>query len=190
MIFGRSSAKHAVAPLTASKAMAKKPGGSEVRLQSAERAAASPMEGQFRVLPEGSVVDAFLTMSPDRVLNKQVRDFIRNGENASALQVLNQIVANSRLGRTRRDSDVSRTPSQRSVRTLGTRDSRETKIETEGGTMFEIVVVMIRSIESEIKGEMIAGDLRGIVTGTVRGADVTGGVVTIADRLSHGDCGR
>ena len=49
---------------------------------------------------------------------------------------------------------------------------------------------MIRSIESEIEGEMIAGDPRGIVIGTVRGADVTGGDVTIADRLSHGDCGR
>ena len=135
------------------------------------------------------MVDAFLTMSPDRVLNKQVRDFIRNGENASALEVLNQIVANSRLGRGRRDSDVSRTPSRRSVRALDTRDSRESRrrryrprLETEGGTMFKIVVVMIRSIESEIEGEMM--------TGTVRGADVTGGDVTIADRLSHGDCGR
>ena len=55
------------------------------------------------------MVNAFLTMSPDRVLNKQVRDFIRNGENASALEALNQIVTNSRLGRGRRDSDVSRT---------------------------------------------------------------------------------
>ena len=69
-------------------------------------------------------------------------------------------------------------------------DRGVTKIETEEGTMFEIVVVMIHSIESEIEGEMIAGDPRGIVTGTVRGADVTGGDVTIADRLSHGDCGR
>ena len=40
----RSSAKDAVAPLTASKAMAKKPERGEVRLQSAERAAASPAE--------------------------------------------------------------------------------------------------------------------------------------------------
>ena len=56
--------------------------------------------------------------------------------------------------------------------------------------MFEIVVMMIRSVESEIEGEMIAGDPRGIVTGTVRGADATGGDVAIADRLSHGDCGR
>ena len=124
---GRSSAKDAVAPLTASKAMAKKPEGSEVRLQSAERAAASPAEGHFLVSPENSVVDAFLTMSPDRVLNRQVRDLTRNGENASALEVLNQIVANSRLGRTRRDSDVSRTPSRRFVRTLDTRDSRESR---------------------------------------------------------------
>ena len=121
---GRS--KDAVAPLTASKAMAKKPEGSEVRLQSAERAAASSVEGHFLVLPESSVVDAFLTMSPNRVLNRQVRDFIRNGENASALEVLNQIVTNSRLGR-RRDSDVSRTPSRRSVRNLDTRDSRESR---------------------------------------------------------------
>ena len=124
---GRSSAKDAVAPLTASKAMAKKPEGSEIRLQSAERAAASSVEGHFLVLPESSVVNAFLTMSPDRVLNKQVRDFIRNGENASALEALNQIVTNSRLGRGRRDSDVSRTPSRRSVRTLDTRDSRESR---------------------------------------------------------------
>ena len=124
---GRSSAKDAVAPLTASKAMAKKPEGSEVRLQSAERAAASSVEGHFLVLPESSVVDAFLTMSFNRVLNRQVRDFIRNGENAFALEVLNQIVTNSRLGRGRRDSDVSRTPSRRSVRTLDTRDSRESR---------------------------------------------------------------
>ena len=46
---GRSSAKDAVAPLTASKAMAKKPEGGEIRLQSAERAAASPVEGHFLV---------------------------------------------------------------------------------------------------------------------------------------------
>ena len=105
---GRSSAKHAVAPLTASKAMAKRPEGGEIRLQSAERAAASPVEGHFLVLPESSVVDA------NRVLNKQVRDFIRNGEDASALEALNQIVTNSRSGRRRRDSDVSRTPSRRS----------------------------------------------------------------------------
>ena len=123
---GRSLAKDAVAPLTASKAMAKKPEGSEVRLQLAERAAASSVEGHFLVLPESSVVDAFLTMSSNRVLNRQVRDFIRNGENAS-LEVLNQIVTNSRLGRGRRDSDVSRTPSRRSVRTLDTRDSRESR---------------------------------------------------------------
>ena len=52
--------------------------------------------------------------------------------------------------------------------------------------MLVIVVMMIHSIGSE----MIAGDPKGIVTGTVRGADVTGGDVTIAGRLSHGDCGR
>ena len=90
---GRSSAKDAVAPLTASKAMAKKP---EIRLQSAERAAASPVEGHFLLLPESSVVDALLSVSTNRVVNKQVRDFIRNGEDASALEALNQIVTNSR----------------------------------------------------------------------------------------------
>ena len=109
---GRSSAKDAVAPLTASKAMAKKPEGGEIRLQSAERAAASP------------VVDAFLSISTNRVLNKQVRDFIRNGEDASALEALNQIVTNSRSGRRRRELDVSRTPSWRSVRTVDSRESR------------------------------------------------------------------
>ena len=124
---GRSSAKDAVAPLTASKAMAKKPEGGEIRLQSAERAAASPVEGHFLVLPESSVVDAFLSISTNRVLNKQVRDFIRNGEDVSALEALNQIVTNSRPGRRRRDSDVSRTPSRRSVRTVDTRDSRESR---------------------------------------------------------------
>ena len=123
---GRSSAKDAVAPLTA-KAMAKKPEGGEVRLQSAERTAASPVEGHFLVLPESSVVDAFLSISTNRVLNKQVRDFIRNGEDASALEALNQIVTNSRSGRRRRESDVSRTPSRRSVRTVDTRDSRESR---------------------------------------------------------------
>ena len=50
--------------------------------------------------------------------------------------------------------------------------------------------MMNHSIGSEIEGEMIAGDPKGIVTGTARGADVTGGGVTIADRLSHEDCGR
>ena len=65
-----------------------------------------------------------------------------------------------------------------------------TKIVTGGGTMLEIVVMMTRTIGSGIEGEMIAGDPRGIVIGTVRGADVTGGDVTIADRLSHEDCGR
>ena len=44
---GRSSAKDAVAPSTASKAMAKKPEGGEIRLQSAERTAASLVEGHF-----------------------------------------------------------------------------------------------------------------------------------------------
>ena len=109
---GRPSAKDAVAPLTASKAMAKKPGKSEARLFSAERAAASQVEGHFRALPENSVVDAFLAMSPDRVLNGQVRDFIRNGEDASALEVLNQIVASGvHVG----------------IRTQDTRDSRESR---------------------------------------------------------------
>ena len=56
--------------------------------------------------------------------------------------------------------------------------------------MLVIVVMVIHSIGSENEGEMIAGDPKGIVIGTVRGADVTGGDVTIADRLSHEDCGR
>ena len=111
---GRSSVKDAVAPLTASKAMA----------AIGRASCCEPGGGSF---PGVAGEYAFLTMSPDRVLNRQVRDFIRNGENASALEVLNQIVANSRLVRTRRDSDVSRTPSWRSVRTLDTRDSRESR---------------------------------------------------------------
>ena len=85
------------------------------------------MEGHFLVLPESSVVDALLSVSTNRVLNKQVRDFIKNGEDASALEALNQIVTNSRSGRRRRESDVSRTPSRRSVRTVDTRDSRESR---------------------------------------------------------------
>ena len=56
------------------------------------------------------MVEAFFSISTNRVLNKQVRDFIRNGEDTSALEALK--------------------------------------------------------------------------------ADVTGGDVTIAGRLSHGDCGR
>ena len=120
---GRSSAKDAVAPLTASKAMAKRPEGSEVRLRLAERAAASPVEGNFRTLPEGLMLDAFLAMC--RVLNRQVRDFIRNGEEGLALETLSQIVANPHVERARRGTDVSRTPSRRSVRTQDTRDSRD-----------------------------------------------------------------
>ena len=148
------------------------------------------------MLPESSVVNAFLTMSPDRVLNKQVRDFIRNGENASALEALNQIVTNS----PRERASGSRTPSRRSFRTLDTRDSRESRrrryrprrdeIVAGGGTMLEIVAMVTHSIGSGIEGEMIAGDARGIVIGTVRGAGVTGGDVTIADRLGHEDSGR
>ena len=63
-------------------------------------------------------------------------------------------------------------------------------IVTGGGAMLVIVEMMNHSIGSEIEGEMIAGGPKGIVTGTVRGADVTGGDVTIAGRLSHEDCGR
>ena len=55
--------------------------------------------------------------------------------------------------------------------------------------MLEIVVMMNHTIGSGIEGEMIAGDPREIVIGIVRGADVTGGDVTIAGRLSHEDCG-
>ena len=120
---GRSSAKDAVAPLTASKAMARKPEGSEVRLRSAERVAASPVEGHFRALPDASTVDAFLAMSSNRVLTKQVR----HGEDGSALEALNQLVANSHAERARRGTDVSRTPSRRSVRAQETRGSRESR---------------------------------------------------------------
>ena len=48
---GRSSAKDAVAPLTASKAMAKKPEGSEIRLQSASVGGASCSELGGRSFP-------------------------------------------------------------------------------------------------------------------------------------------
>ena len=141
-------------------------------------------------------MDAFLAMSSNRVLNRQVREFIRNGEEGSALEVLNQIVANSHAERARRGTDVSRTPSRRSVRP-GIPERREgaginrgeTKIEIEGETIFGIIVVMNRSIKTEIEGE-IAGDPRGITTGAVRGAGVTGGGVMIADRLNHEGCGR
>ena len=63
-------------------------------------------------------------------------------------------------------------------------------IVTGGGTMLVIVEMMNHSIGSETEGEMIAGGPKGTVTGTVRGVGVTGGDVTIAGRLSHGDCGR
>ena len=56
----------------------------------AGRSGCSLLEGHFLVLPESSVVDAFLSISTNRVLNKQVRDFIRNGEDVSALEALNQ----------------------------------------------------------------------------------------------------
>ena len=197
---GRSSAKDAVAPLTASKAMAKKPEGGEIRLQSAERAAVSPVEGHFLVLPESSVVEAFLSISTNRVLNKQVRDFIRNGEDTSALEALNQIVTNSRSGRRRRDRMFPVLPLGGPLGpwTPGIPESREgadtvhgaRMIVTGGGTMLVIVVMMNHSIGSKIEGEMIAGGPKAIATGTVRGADVTGGDVTIAGRLSHEDCGR
>ena len=65
-----------------------------------------------------------------------------------------------------------------------------TRIEIGGETIVGIVVMMNQMIEIGIGGETIAGDPRGIETGTVRGADVTGGGVTIADRLSHEGCGR
>ena len=180
--------------------MAKRPEGGEIRLQSAERAAASPVESHFLVLPESSVVDALLSISTNRVLNRQVRDFIRNGEDASALEALNQIVTNSRPG-----GDVGTRTFPALLLggplgpwTLGIPESQEgadtvrgvTKIVTGGGKMLVIVEMVTHSIGSEIEGEMIAGDPRGIVIGTVRGADVTGEDVTIADRLSHEDCGR
>ena len=69
-------------------------------------------------------------------------------------------------------------------------DREETKIETEGEMIVGIIAVMNRLIETGIEGETIAGDPRGIVIGAVRGADVTGGGVMIADRLIHEGCGR
>ena len=52
------------------------------------------VEGHFRTLPETPMVDAFLAMSSNRVLNRQVRD----GEEGSALEALKQTVANSQSG--------------------------------------------------------------------------------------------
>ena len=91
------------------------------------------------------------------MLNKQVRDFIRNGENASALEALNQIVTNSRLGRGRR---VLLLGGPLGLWTPGSPENREgadtvrgvTKIVTGGGTMLEIVVMMTHSTGSEIEG--------------------------------------
>ena len=83
-------------------------------------------------------------------------------------------------------------------RTLGIPESREgedidhggTRIEIVGETIVGIIGMMIRWNATEIDGEMIAGDPRGIATGNVRGADVTGGGVMIAGRLIHEGCGR
>ena len=96
--------------------MAKKPEGSEVRLHSA---AASPVEGHFRTLPEAPMVDAFLAMSSNRVLNRQVRDFIRNGEEGSAL------VSTAKRRRSRRRDDRRRSERDRDRdRARGGRDRR------------------------------------------------------------------
>ena len=144
-------------------------------------------------------MDAFLGMSSNRVLTKQVREFIRHGEDGSALEALNQLVANSHAERARRGTDVSRTPSRRSVRTQEARDSRESrrrryrprKIEIGGETIVGIMAMVVnRLIGTETEGETIAGGPRGIVTGTVCGADATGGDVMIADRLIHEGCSR
>ena len=112
--------------------------------------------------------DAFLAMSSDRV-RLETSD------------------------RAHRGTDVSRTPSRRSVRTHETSDSREStakrqRIEAEEETIVGIIVMMSRSIGTEIEEE-IAGGPKENVTGTVRGADVTGGDVMIADRLIHKGCG-
>ena len=76
--------------------------------------------------------------------------------------------------------------------TPGIPESREDADTVRGARMMMLVIVemMNHSIGSETEGEMIAGGLKGTVTGTVRGVGVTGGDVTIAGRLSHGDCGR
>ena len=164
---GRSSVKDAVAPLTGFKAMARKPEGSEVRLQSAERTAMSPVEGDFRTLPEGPILDAFLAMSSDWVLNRQVRDFIKNGEEGRwklSTRSWRTLTWSGPVGGLLSPARLLGGPL--GLWTLGILESRGgadidrgvMKIEIEEGTMFGIVVVMIRSIENEIEGEMIAGD--------------------------------
>ena len=196
---GRSSVKDAVAPLTASKAMARKPKGSEVRLRSAERVAASPVEGHFRTPPDASTVDAFLAMSSNMVLARQVRGFIRNGEEGgvgSSQPACGKLPCSGHVGV--RMSLVRPPEGPLGLRTPGIPESREgagidrgeTKIVIEGETIVGIIAVMNRLIGTEIEGGMIAGGPKGIVTRTVRGADATGGDVMTADRLIHKGCGR
>ena len=113
-----------------------------------------------------------MSVSTNRVLNKQVRDFIRNGEDASALEALNR---GGGVGN--RTFPALLLGGPLGPWTPGIPESREgadtvrgaRMIATGGGTMLVIVVMMIHSIGSENEGEMIAGDPKGIVIGTVRG---------------------
>ena len=161
---GRSLAKDAIAPLTACKAMSKKPEGGEVRLRSVERAAASPIEGHVRTLPEASVVDAFLAMSSNREFNRQVRE----DRNARRLGV--------------GGSRSWRTPMQRVLVGVPVRPP--------GGPLGRRRHGIPEDVGVARCGETAAGDPRGIVTGTVRRADATGGGAMIADRLIDEGCGR
>ena len=65
-------------------------------------------------------------------------------------------------------------------------DRGETKIVIEGETIVGIIAVMNRLIGTEFEGGTIAGGPKGIVTGTVRGADATGGDVMTAGRRPIG----
>ena len=173
---GRSSAKDAAAPLTASKAMAKKPEGSEIRLRSAGRVGASPVEGHFATLPDATMVEAQRWKSSIKSWQTPVQDG-NVGE-----RMFPERLPGGPLGLW-----AAGTPETQEGAGIG---HEGTKIEIGGETIVGIVVMMNRMIEVGIGGETIAGDARGIETGTVRGADVTGGGVTIADRLRHEGCGR
>ena len=131
------------------------------------------------------MVDAFLAMSSNRVLNRSEperswRTPMRRGH-VGGLMFLARL-SGGPLG--------LRTPGILESRGGAGIDRKETKIETEGEMIVGIIAVMNPLIEIGIEGETIAGDPRGIVIGTVRGADVTGGDVMIADRLIHEGCGR
>ena len=73
------------------------------------------------------MVDAFLTMSPDRVLNRQVKDFARNGV---GIRMFHALPLKGPLGLW--------TPGIPENQGGADIDRGATKIETEGGTIFEI----------------------------------------------------